>query len=262
MYYTLQINNYMNKIIVLSCLVMILVTDAKGQIINVEANRLPADSMGWNGLVTTNFYTNKNTSVQYSLDAGSKIQFRKGSSLWLSLNHARFLFKNTDQLENQGYQHFRYNYLWTDLITWEAFTQIQFDQVLRIDVRALVGTGPKFNLVREKHTRISVGTLYMFEHEREQGNDIIHNDHRISAYLSLSWRIFKQLYVQNITYYQPRIDYFSDYRVSSGTNLTLDLNSRFSFNTGVSLNYDSSPVIDPGIEKFTYTISNGLIFKF
>jgi len=235
---------------------------ANAQIINVEANRLPEDSLGWKGLVTTNFYTNKNTSVQYSLDAGSKIQYRKGASLWLSLNHARFLFKNTDQLENQGYQHFRYNYIWTDLITWEAFTQFQFDQVLRIGFRGLIGTGPKFNLVRKKHTKIAVGTLYMFEHEKEQGNDIIHNDHRISAYLSLSWHLLKQLYVQNITYYQPVIDNFSDYRVSSGTNLTLDINSKFSFNTGVSLNYDSSPVVDPNIEKFTYTISNGIIFKF
>ena len=235
---------------------------AHAQIINVEANRLPEDSLGWKGLVTTNFYTNKNTSVQYSLDAGSKIQYRNGASLWLSLNHARFLFKNTDQLENQGYQHFRYDYLWTNLVTWEAFTQIQFDQVLRIDLRALVGTGPKFNLVRKDNTKIAIGTLYMFEHEKEQGNDIIHNDHRISAYLSLSWRILKQLYVQNITYYQPVVNNFSDYRVSSGTNVTLDINSKFSFNTGVSLNYDSSPVVDPGIEKFTYTISNGIIFKF
>ncbi|MBS2013888.1 MAG: DUF481 domain-containing protein [Deltaproteobacteria bacterium] len=67
---------------------------------------------------------------------------------------------------SKSFIHLRYDY---ELFYWlfpEAYVQQQQDKFQRLNVRELVGLGPRFVLSDDASLRIAVGTSYMFEYER------------------------------------------------------------------------------------------------
>lgn len=235
------------------------------QIVMIEGKRLSEDSLGWHGAITVDLYNTKNTERIYTVGAGSVVQFRKGNHRVISLNNLRIIQNVDDESpaqENRGHQHFRYNYILNDTWVLESFVQAQFDEVLRIGFRGLAGGGARLKLIHKEKDQLNLGLSGMFEYEEEKDTTVVHRDFRLTTYLSYEKEFSEHFTVSLISYYQPRADEFTDYRISSGLNFNLQFNERFGFNISASLVYDAQPVIDEDITKLTYSITNGISYRF
>jgi len=254
----------MKYLYILTLLVM-LPLFSNAQIVRVEGNRLSEDSLGWHGAVTLELYNTKNTERVYTLGAGSVVQYRKGNHRFLSMNSIRVIRNADDEdpnKENKGYQHFRYNYILTPFWTIEAFTQAQFNGVLRIGFRGLAGGGVRMNVIKKETSHLSVGLIGMYEYEEEKDTTAVHNDFRLTNYVSFNEEFNKIISGSLVLYYQPLIDNFSDYRLSAGLGFNIKISERFGLNINADLIYDAQPVVDPDIPKLTYSISNGISYRF
>jgi hypothetical protein len=232
------------------------------QTIIVENIKLNDDSLGWQGLINFNFYASKNKSELVKSDLGTNFQFRKGANIFKSFNNYKIVFTDNEDIEEKAFQQFRYNYLLSDNMVLEAFVQAQTDQILRIDFRGLAGGGPKLRIISKDKLVFACAAIYMYEYEEEKDTNIIHRDHRLSLNYFLSLKLGSHLTLNQFSYYQPRINYFKDFRISSGLFVNIKLSRHFLFNLAATTTYDKMPVIDPDISNFTYQVSNGLSYLF
>ena len=236
------------------------------QIVVVEDNQIESDSSGWQVIGKVDFYNTKNINTVLSINAGTQIQYKWQKHTLMSMNDFSAILttsnENPDQ-ENRGYQHFRYNYTINTPFVFEAFTQLQFDQILRIQRRWLLGTGMRFNMLKpESEDALSTGITYMYEYEQEKDTSVVHRDHRLSTYISAQKNFNESIALSLISYYQPLFNQFSDFRLSFGMGLNFKILDKLAFVINVNLNYDAEPVEDEAITSLTYNIRNGLSFKF
>ena len=71
---------------------------------------------------------------------------------------------------NAGFLHARYGFepKGGDGWRWETFSQIQYNEQLRLNLRFLAGTGIRRRLYRNKGSRAYLGILYMFEYDERK----------------------------------------------------------------------------------------------
>lgn len=228
------------------------------QIVRVENNKVSSDTARWQGLLDLSFALIGNSTDFYRFAVGSQVKYQAKKNTILSLNELKLVIADNNDFENKGYQHFRYQRAMDSTITMELFTQIQFDQVLKINLRQLNGIGPRLQFFRKSNTLAYLGSQYMYEYE-EESTGIINRTHRISSYLSLSGYV-TPLAIQFITYYQPAISNFGDYRISGSTAVSIAIIKNLLFNIKGELVYDSKPV--QGINKRSYSLVNGFSWSF
>lgn len=218
--------------------------------------------MGWQGSAGLNFSYTQNINKLFIIRANTGLQYRKGKHIALSLNDLNLVFSSAAQFNFAGFQHFRYNYLVNEWYTAEAFNQLQFDRVQKVRFRYLLGVGQRFTLYKQPKGRIYLGTAAMYEHEQESATGINHNDLRLSNYLSAKYKPSDVFTGTFMMYYQPLPYRFSDYRVSTLVNLFFRINRYLSFSSGFTMAYDSNPVDDPDVVNLTFSVTQGLFFKF
>ena len=81
--------------------------------------------------------------------------------------------------------------------------------------------------------------------------------HRMSSYLSMSLKLPNKLgELVSVSYYQPRLDMFNDYRISNQTSLSFNLTSKILFSNTLNLVYDSEPPVD--INRLNLNFTNGI----
>jgi hypothetical protein len=234
---------------------------AQSQIINVENLRRVTDTSGWSGYAKVNFQLIKNTNKIFSFSNRIRVQHKKEKTLWLFINDLDFREANSNTLVSKNAQHFRFNYKFKPRITFEAFAQSQFDKISAINFRGLIGSGLRFKLTKSEKYKLYLASLLMFEHEESnRDNEPILNDWRNSSYFSFSLYPKENITIASTTYFQPRLDKFSDFRVSSQTSLAVEIIKNLSFTTTFSYQYDKFPVT--GIPNEQYVLSNGLLYSF
>ena len=204
--------------------VLVLVSSANlfAQVANIEGKRIEDDTSTWSGSAGIDFAVTKNTQLIQNLGGKAHVQLHVGRSRFLLLGEISYLRTEGSNLTNSAFGHLRYNYKINRFLTWEAFTQTQYNQITKIQQRTLLGTGPRFRLAKTEKLMLYLGTLYMYEYE-EVTEEPIHRDHRMSSYLALSWYPKDKIELGSTTYYQPLLSGFSDYRISSDNYLELGL---------------------------------------
>jgi putative salt-induced outer membrane protein YdiY len=100
----------------------------------------------------------------------------------------------------------------------------------------------------------------MYEYEELADTSVIHRDHRLSSYLSMTLKIKDNLSLINTTYYQPKFADFRDFRISSQTDLTIKISKHFSFTTSYIYFFDAVPA--ENVPPETHRVENGLSFEF
>ncbi len=144
------------------------------------------------------------------------------------------------------FAHARYNYHLLGPFTSEAFTQIQRDKFLRLELRNLYGAGLRTGLVEERSFETYLGTGAMVEYEIEgttakdpNPNHVL--AYRAALYLAPSWAIAKPMRLSTVLYVQPRFDDPRDTRIFDETIFTTDVSPRLKVRIGVSFRYDTQP---------------------
>lgn len=240
-------------------------TCGRAQIVNIEDKRKALDSLGWFGQLDLGGSINKNKNKVTTLSGALRLDRLglRGNVLFLA--DYRLVSVDDNNALNAGFLHARYGYepKGGDGWRWETFSQIQYNEQLRLNLRFLAGTGIRRRLYRNEGSRAYLGILYMFEYDELRESSITYRDHRMSTYLTLSIRLLPNLSLASTTYYQPRLPDFNDTRVSSVFSVNLDITKRLRFNTKFSLTHDARVSRDlPDVPETTYTWVNGIRLNF
>ena len=229
------------------------------QLINIEEKRLNSDEQGWNGNIDFNAKYTQNTRTVWQLSNKVSLQYRKEKSTHLFLNDISLVRSNNSDLINYGYAHYRYTRLIEQEknIKWESYAQIQYNSVQKIRQRSLVGTGLRFKIINTDSVYLSYGWSMMYEYEETttpEYSSLIRN----SNYLAFDWKISKSWEFKTITYFQPSIGDFSDFRLSNESNVSHKLTKYISLVFNVNVLYDSNPPIDVPVNSF----HTGVLIRF
>lgn len=252
----------MRKILFL-LLVMFTFSGAFSQILNIESVRKADDTLRWSGSTNLAFTYDKNANTSYTVSNNSRIQHQKRKHLFIFLGHFQVKKVNQSNISNKAIAHLRYNNKINRILAWEVFTQVQYDEISKINFRGLAGTGPRISLLNKSSDyRFYLGLLTMYEQEinKIKQERIIQKNIRNSSYISFKLFPSKTLSIANTTYYQPLYTNFSDYRISSELVMSLKIIKKFGFKFIINYLYDSKPVV--GIPEQQIKIINGFSYTF
>jgi hypothetical protein len=233
----------------------------QSQIINVENIRRVTDTTGWSGYTRLIVNLVKNRNTIFGISNRTRIQYKTKEHLWLLLNDLDFRKANKNKLVSRNAQHFRYNYRFHPKFAFEAFLQSQTDEIAAIRFRGLIGSGIRFKMSKNEKYKLYLGSLIMYEHENINSTIEDNNrDWRNSTYFSMSLYPKKNISIVSTTYFQPRFDMFSDFRISSQNTIAFEIFKKLMFTTNFTYQYDEFPVI--GVPKEQYRLTNGLLYSF
>ncbi|MCO5248018.1 MAG: DUF481 domain-containing protein [Chitinophagales bacterium] len=248
----------------LSIFVLITTFNLSAQITNVESQRRKTDTTGWYGESNIGFKLLKEVNRVFGLNADVRIQYKQTKNLYLLLGDYHWSQSGGNVFVHNAYIHFRYNRsMKPKWLKWEFFTQAQFNKMTKVNLRLLNGSGFRFKASGGKKAVLYVGTGYMYEWTKELDVEkltVNKSEHRMSSYISTSIFPNDVVSIISTSYYQPRIDRWSDYRFSSINELKVKLSRMFTLGTVFNISYDKSPVL--GIPRLNYSIENklGIVF--
>lgn len=229
-------------------------------IVNIEEKRIVTDTVGWAGTMGLQFSLNKDVERNFAFAGNSHVQYKTKRNLYLLLANVSLLEAGNNEFVNAGVIHARFNRKFGKILRWELFSQWQYNRILQVDSRYLVGLGPRLKLLSNKEVSLYQGTLYMYEMEEVIQPAAKHFDHRLSAYISGSWRPNKQFSLSGTYYFQPLLEDFSDNRSSGQLKLEIGITDKLNFTTTFNYLHDTNPPAD--IPNEAYRLRNGLKYKF
>jgi hypothetical protein len=232
------------------------------QIANIENKRKAEKEEGFSGNVNIDFSYVKNIEEIYQFGGTGRLYFFKNRHAFMLLGESKIVQTDGEDLVNNNFQHFRYNYaLDTNRIfILEAFEQVQQNRVQNIDLRALAGSGIRFAMSSTDSLALNLGISGMYEYEISTESPEIERNWRGSSYVSGDWQVSENFGMNLIAYYQPVFINFDDYRISGEFALRLKINEKLRFISSVNLVYDNNPL--PNIPNNIINISNGLRYSF
>lgn len=231
------------------------------QIVNVESKRLKSDTTGWLGSIGTSFQLENSAVKVININAEAHLEYKAQRSLYLFLANYNLLKGEGKTFQNNLFYHFRYNYKLNNLLRWEAFTQMQQNNLAGIKSRFLIGTGPRFKVSGTEKLALYASTAIMYENEHELTKpEIIHKDLRSSNYVSLTWRPRENLDIISTLFYQPLYKELSDFRLLHDLSLNFKFTKNFSFITSWNYLFDSEPA--QGIPGEIFSLKNGVQYTF
>ncbi len=251
----------MHKLTVTLALLVLGLSKMCAQIVNIESLRNDNDTSAFKGIENFNANYKQNTRELFTLNNQLAIQIKKAKNSWLLLNNVDVELAQGQSLEQNLLFHARYNRRLSQKFDAEVYSQYQKNVPLKISDRVLLGAGVRWAIQKKEKAKVTYGLSTLYEYEREMINPIIHNAVRLSNYLSLTLQSKKTSW-SSVVYYQPRIDWWEDYRVSLQTKLELKFNADWSFTSNLSFNIDSKPVVDASIPNQTIKWLNGLTYRF
>lgn len=235
------------------------------QLVNIESQRIQTDSVRFTGNANFNFSYQKNNTrslIQVKTSAVYQIKTKSYKDIFLVLGNYDFSKTRTAQLSNSAFGHLRYNRRINPSIKFELYTQLQTNQLLNLRSRYIAGTGLRFKFKNEKLLKSYLGITAFYEYEETQEDALVfRNDFRMSNYFVLSLKLPNSLgELTSTTYYQSLFDRFSDYRVTSQSNVVLNIVKHVALTITFNYFFDQNP--PEGINKETVSFNSGLRLTF
>lgn len=227
------------------------------QIVNIENRRIYEDTSGWSGSLDAGMSITQNSAdVLYSGNFRPRAQYKTRKNHFLMISDLNYTASNKTTFANSGMAHFRYARRIKDSPwKWEAYTQIQYNQLLNQRVRYLLGTGPRWKFIDTNNIRFFVGTSTFWEYEELTEDGVINSNFRWSNYLSWFIRTKSGFSFSATTYYQPRWDKMKDFRFSGQYQMAQALTKRLDIRFEFNMFYDSEPPVN--VRKTVFSSSAG-----
>ena len=220
-----------------------MVWESKAQIQHIENRRIYNDTTGWAGQIDGNFSALQNRDLLVTLGVKPFAQYVDSVNYFLALGDYTYSFG--DRLyANSLLLHLRYNrYFARDIrwVCWEFYTQAQYNPLLSQRLRALAGTGPRFQILGKRKYKVFSGLSYMYEYQEIIADQSIERNHRGSLYVSWFVSPNTNFVFSGSTYVQPLLTNFSDYLISGQYALKFRIVKRLNFKFEFGFLYDSRP---------------------
>lgn len=230
------------------------------QLVNIENQRIQSDSVRTITIIDLQYSYQNNNNEELSLinfSATHQYKTKNLKNYFLLLGNIDYSLANGEELSNSGLIHFRYNRKLNKKLRIEAFTQYQYNKILGIESRNLIGIGPRYKINKSEKTVFYIGSLLMQEFEKASDNLNTLSYQRLSNYLSLSVKnSAKTVEFTSVVYYQPNINLWEDYRLSSQASLAFNITSKLQFVNSINYGYDS--FAPTNVNKKNIILTNGL----
>lgn len=244
------------------------VSPAHAGIVNVQSALATEPKQGFSGGITgaVDWRTGNRTRALFSLAPVAR--YRTGRHLLIGFASGDYL-RDTDDLKI--FEHVRYRYEFTDRWIGEVFGQHEFNEKRLLLLRALVGFGPRYQLVDRKSVQVGVGVAYMAEYEvlkeEEEFGPVPEFEsplfnHRLSSYVTGSYEVDDRVQLAQTLYAQPLITNVADIRLLSESALTFRLTKRLSFRTSLVLSYDNRPPEYGNIKALDSVLKSAMTFDY
>jgi len=174
--------------------------------------------------------------------------------------------KSGNSFISKGFSHLRWTRMWVPRLGTELFTQYQYNEFKKLSARSLLGAGGRWVITRGQSADLYFGTGYFYEFEKldipvGSTADQFSRQHRWNNYFSFNTSISDGLVnIGNTVYFQPRLDEFSDFRISNEGEIKFTISSTLSFLVSMSIGFDSAP--PPGVKQLDTTTTNKIRFSF
>ena len=253
-------NLFGNKIILI--FITLLCSNLLPAQVNIESVRKTELKEGLNGSVAINLkYATGNTEYIIFNPELRFDYFKKSYHMFIlgSINRGE---ESKKIFIDEGFLHWRYILLYNTFIAPEFFTQIEYNDFIKLKNRNLAGTGIRFlskEIEKKFNLYTGIGIMYEYEYYKdpEEGKKRLF---RSTNYISVKWIIDERLLFNLIGYYQPSLKRISDFRVLVANSVIVSLSKLFSIKISVDYRFDNKP--PSAIKKYDLGISNGLFLSF
>lgn len=254
--------------------IILIYTHSYSQILNVENGNVNADSSNFfAGSINIKFNINNQSSKQNEeiifkgLDSKADVIYVGDKNAYIFINQLNYFSSTGGPFISTGYSHFRINWLRKKKVSYETYTQAQYDEGRNMSLRWLVGSGLRVNLAEGNKGHLYLGIGAMYELERWKNPDIENTIItkeilKTSSYLKAQLNL-ERVSFNSITYYQGGQDVQNDIwrsRLINNTYFNAKITGVLSFVTSFILQYDFAPIIP--IQKYSYSLTNGLQIDF
>lgn len=234
------------------------------QLVNIESKRMQTDSVRFALNADFSFDHSNNDGTQVNqIDAALTTQFKSKDlrKIYFLLGNYKLIDSQEKNLENAWFLHGRFNYQFTKIIRFETFLQGQYNQLLVVEQRNLVGAGLRLKWVDKENFTGYAGNSYMYEVEYSDRAGTTNYNHRNSTYLTLSYAPKAGKFsVANTVYYQPLYRDFKDYRILEQFRLDIPLSNWFKVFTIYNYYFDSKTPLNT--EEYTSNLNFGVGLSF
>ena len=236
----------------------------QAQLVNIETKRLQTDSTRFvlNADFAFNHSNNDGVSVnQVNGTLTTQLKSKDLKKTYLFLGNYRLIDADEGNLQNSWFLHTRFNYKFNQLLRFEAFLQGQYNQLLVVEQRNLVGAGLRLKWMNRENFSGYLGNSYMYEVEYSDRAGTTEYNHRNSTYLSVSYLSkSKNFSVTNTVYYQPLYKNLKDYRLLEQFRLDIPLAEWFKVFTIYDYYFDSKTPLNT--REYTSQLQIGVGFSF
>lgn len=238
---------------------LIICKTADAQLINIENQRVQSDSIRRVTILDLLYnYQNNNEEELSQINSSVTHQYKSKNfkNYFLMLGNIDYSLANGSELSNSGLLHFRYNRKLNLRLKMEAFTQYQYNKLLGIEMRNLIGIGMRYKINKSEKAVLYVGSLVMQEFEKTNDANDIKSYQRLSNYLSFSFKNnAKSIEFSSVIYYQPNLNLWADYRLNNQTSISLNISSKLQFVNSINVGFDTYAPIN--VSNRNINISNG-----
>lgn len=269
--------SFLPRVYVTLAFSVLAVFSAAAQILNVEKSRVEKDSSNYfTGKVGLDFslFNRANTDEgpgqtdhYLGITGNGNIGYVSDENTYLLLASYNYVRLHGQPEVETGYIHGRVTLRRKKLVSYELYSQVQYDHNRGLEPRALVGAGVRFSVVRTNSLALHLGTGVMYEHERwlnaETNTYITKNLPKLSNYVSIRLPINPYLELNTIHYYQVGYDNGEDvvrHRISGDIAFTIKMTNRLQLSTSFSHTYENRPIVP--IPKYLYSLTNGIQVTF
>ncbi|MED5464848.1 MAG: DUF481 domain-containing protein [Myxococcota bacterium] len=185
---------------------------AQAQIVNVLSKVSRQSDDGVSGeLSLSSAYKKGNINLR-QFKAGALAHYKAGDHLVSWIANGRHLKKGTDDSDpiNRTFQHIRYRYFSSEWFSAEGFVQYEYDEGRNLQLRTLLGGGPRFSAEVSEDLSVALGMALMIEREIKEGKEIELGDARqyalrSSNYVEVFYKWGETLGLQLTAFYQPLV---------------------------------------------------------
>ena len=248
---------------------------AKGQILKIDKGSIDSDSSGYFvGNVKMNFNLNNRSATAdkeitfTGLEGNVDLVYIADKHAYILINKINYFKSTGGPLISTGYAHFRANFLRRRILSYEMFSQVQYDDGRMMPFRYLQGGGVKIRLNANDKAKVYLGIGAMYEREHwkslTEDNFIIEKEiWKTSDYINGKFTLNNHVSFDVIMYYQGGYDQQDEvfrHRISGDAVFTMKVTDKLSFLTSFSAQYEDKPIIP--INNFVYSLTNGLKWTF
>ena len=141
------------------------------------------------------------------------------------------------------FAHLRHNLQISPDWWWEEYGQLESDRFRRVQLRELVGVGPRVRALHHRVFELFFGTSYMVEATQldsiDQNPEGEGTFERWSNYVAATFNPDERIVLSTVNYVQPRIDRFSDYKILSVSGVDFKITDHLHSRVSATARYES-----------------------